>query len=525
LDLAHEHGLVHRDVKPGNILVESGADPDDPDHVFLADFGIAKHALSSSGLTDTGQFMGTVDYVAPEQIQAHRVDAGADEYSLGCVLFECLTGQVPFVRNIDAAVLWAHVEDDPPRASSLRPGLPLAIDEVLARALAKNPADRYPTSRAMMADARAALGNPDLSHVRLVSRAPGQLGRPATDPEDTRRPAAGGPPEPQSPAGRPVASVSPAASGLPDAAPPAASTPPAMTGSGEWSAAAVGPPSPGPRPAAEPRGGRRPGAPGANGRGRMPVPLLAVAAVLVVLAGAVGTGAWLFSHDSSATSAAQAPGGTGTSTTATQSTNPLLLAISDPRKAMLPSSSCEAMEATYVVCTEPYDTITRVELRRYPTLDALYDHYVAATKSLTREPLQTNTEDCNRKEIHGEVSWTHDFRHLKRFSLAQSRSGDLSEMEAEGRVFCVYTGGVMHFVWTDNDGLMLGTVEGYAHESTWKWWHDVHHNLPVAYFATHDSSQSAPSDMTDMTQRDDSLSGTHSPSSDQSGTDMDSESP
>lgn len=170
LDFAHRQGLVHRDVKPANLLVERGVDVEDPDHVYLADFGITKHALSRTGLTPTGQFMGTLDYVAPEQIQGRVVDGRSDIYSLGCVLYEYVTGQVPFVKDVDAAVLWAHVEEAPPPPSSLRTGLPPALDDVLAQAIAKDPADRYSTCRELVNDARVALGSPDLGHVHVLSR-------------------------------------------------------------------------------------------------------------------------------------------------------------------------------------------------------------------------------------------------------------------------------------------------------------------------------------------------------------------
>ena len=160
LDVAHRHGLVHRDVKPGNILVEHGADEDEPDHIYLTDFGITKHAASRSGLTATGEFMGTIDYIAPEQIQGRPVDGRADIYSLGCVLYECVTGRVPFAKDVDAAVIWAHVEEMPTTPSSLQPALPRELDEVIARALAKDPADRYATCREFIAAARGAIGAP-----------------------------------------------------------------------------------------------------------------------------------------------------------------------------------------------------------------------------------------------------------------------------------------------------------------------------------------------------------------------------
>jgi serine/threonine-protein kinase len=146
LDAAHRDGLVHRDVKPGNLLVERGNDGDDPDHLYLADFGITKHLGGRTGLTSTGAFLGTIDYVAPEQIRGVQVDGAADQYSLGCVLYECLTGHVPFEKDLDAAIMWAHVEEPPIVPSVLRPDLPLATDEVFSRVLAKQPEDRYPTA-------------------------------------------------------------------------------------------------------------------------------------------------------------------------------------------------------------------------------------------------------------------------------------------------------------------------------------------------------------------------------------------
>src|SRR5215472_9434394 len=132
LDAAHRKGLVHRDVKPGNILIERGTD-DDPDHVYLADFGITKHTMSRSGLTSTGEFLGTIDYVAPEQIRGTSVLGLADQYSLGCVLYECLTGRVPFEMDLDAAIIWAHVEETPAMPTVLRPDLPPEIDDVFRR--------------------------------------------------------------------------------------------------------------------------------------------------------------------------------------------------------------------------------------------------------------------------------------------------------------------------------------------------------------------------------------------------------
>jgi serine/threonine protein kinase len=159
LDAAHERGLVHRDVKPGNILVASGAGPEDADHVYLTDFGVTKKSNSMSGLTQTGSFVGTIDYISPEQISGRGVSARTDVYALGCVVYQALTGSVPFPREEDAAVLWAHLSDRVTKASSRRPQLNPQVDDVIERALAKNPEVRFPSCRAFIGALEAALTN------------------------------------------------------------------------------------------------------------------------------------------------------------------------------------------------------------------------------------------------------------------------------------------------------------------------------------------------------------------------------
>src|SRR5687768_5589834 len=147
LDSAHRAGLVHRDVKPANILVaESQEHAGDArgHHAYLTDFGLTKRTSElSGGLTGTGHFLGTVDYVSPEQIQGKPVGTATDVYALGCVLYECLTGLPPFRRDDDAALLWAHLIDTPPPITAIRPDVPEAVNAVVARAMAKDPADRY----------------------------------------------------------------------------------------------------------------------------------------------------------------------------------------------------------------------------------------------------------------------------------------------------------------------------------------------------------------------------------------------
>lgn len=158
LEAAHSHGLVHRDVKPGNILLDAAGGGDHPGHAYLCDFGLSKRALSVSALTSTGQFLGTLDYIAPEQIEARAVDGRTDEYALACSAFTMLTGQPPFVRDESVAVMWAQISAEPPTLTSRRPDLPAAVDEVMAKALAKVPTDRYATCPEFAVALRRACG-------------------------------------------------------------------------------------------------------------------------------------------------------------------------------------------------------------------------------------------------------------------------------------------------------------------------------------------------------------------------------
>ena len=150
LDAAHERSLIHRDVKPGNILI---AEPSE--QVYLTDFGVVKHT-ASKGLTRTGFFIGTVDYAAPEQIEGLPVDARTDVYALGCVLYECLVGKAPFDRDAEINVMHAHLIDAPPLLTASRPDLPKALNRVLASALAKSKDDRYDTCGQLIEAARVA---------------------------------------------------------------------------------------------------------------------------------------------------------------------------------------------------------------------------------------------------------------------------------------------------------------------------------------------------------------------------------
>ena len=156
LDFAHVAGLVHRDVKPANILLTGDA-ARHTEHAYLADFGLAKRPATADSVTGSGALLGTIAYAAPEQIEGAEVDGRADVYSLGCLLFECLTGRPPFSAESDLAVVYAHLQQPPPRISAIGRSLPPALDPVVAKALAKKPADRYGTARELLEAARSAL--------------------------------------------------------------------------------------------------------------------------------------------------------------------------------------------------------------------------------------------------------------------------------------------------------------------------------------------------------------------------------
>jgi Protein kinase domain len=182
LDAAHAAGLVHRDVKPANMLLD--VRPGRPDHVYLSDFGLSKGLQSSPGLTGEGMFVGTPHYVAPEQVTGGQVDGRADQYSLACAAFELLSGAVPFQGDQAVTVLHAHAFDRPPPLTSVRPGVPSAVDPVLARALAKAPANRYATCQDFAEALRAALGLPPYGHEQIATpggeRSGAVAGAPAT---------------------------------------------------------------------------------------------------------------------------------------------------------------------------------------------------------------------------------------------------------------------------------------------------------------------------------------------------------
>ncbi|MET8870058.1 serine/threonine-protein kinase [Nonomuraea sp. NPDC004580] len=207
LDAAHAHDLIHRDVKPANILLAG-------DHVYLTDFGITKHRSSISGLTQTDQFIGTPRYMSPEQINKEHIDGRCDQYALACVVYEALSGRLPFQRENDIALLWAHLAEQPVPLSQIRPELPPQVDAVMSRALAKSPEQRYATCSEFVAALRDAISGPAYDPYGGPGSGPHLIPRPSPSPHS-------GPhsvPSFAAPAPRATATAGPATG--PGAAPP-----------------------------------------------------------------------------------------------------------------------------------------------------------------------------------------------------------------------------------------------------------------------------------------------------------------
>jgi serine/threonine protein kinase len=297
LDAAHERGLVHRDVKPGNILIE---DRGGKRHAYLTDFGLTKHAASESGMTKTGMFVGTLDYIAPEQLQGQAVDARTDVYSLACVLYQAVTGQVPYPRDSEPSKMWAHMGEDPPSVRQARADVPDAFEEVVQRGMAKKAEDRYPSTgdlgRASLAAAQDRAATQVERSVATGDAAPAHAMPP---------PVVSMPAPPTGIASSPAPTAGPSAPAAPPP-PPGYAPPPPPPGP----ATPPGPQTPPPQ--WSPAGG------GPSGGGRNNTPIIigaAIAGVLVlgvVLALALGGGGGDDKKSDTGTTAAQT--GTGSDT-------------------------------------------------------------------------------------------------------------------------------------------------------------------------------------------------------------------
>ena len=519
LDAAHRRGLVHRDVKPGNLLVERGNDESgpDPDHLYLADFGITKPAIGRSGLTSSGQFLGTIDYVAPEQIRGLSVLGMADQYSLGCVLYECLTGRVPFEKDLDAAIIWAHVEETPTRPTALRPDLPPAIDEVFGQVLAKEPGDRYASCREFMTAARRALRVPDTA---LTARPSTEVSLPAPrsappfadyqelahDPGAARRgliasTAPRGGLSALSPALSPGLSV---LSSPPDLSVPADLSAPAdedaaPDGTGYAARRAGDGPGGGP---VDPHGWSPPRRSGPD-RDRPRLSLLVLAVAIVIAAGiGLTVGAWLGLPGGADSGQQPAVGSSATDAASTPTTGAALTPPTLPATAQktlsqalalvnttvwttgyLPPKSCTFVSAVSAKCSQPYPGVTMAFFQNYSSPDALYSAYEAAIKQANNGRFALNVQDCGASAAPGdggEISWNHLGEHTRAYSVQQLETGKLNAAsQAAGRMFCNYDSktNTEDIIWTETDGNLLGEVTGSPHLAVWSWWLHVHHNI------------------------------------------------
>jgi serine/threonine-protein kinase len=491
LDAAHRRGLVHRDVKPANLLVERTSDDADPDHLYLADFGITKYVGPGmfSGLTTAGTIMGTALYLAPEQAREQAVGGAADQYALGCVLYECLTGRAPFEKGSSQAIMIAHVEEPPPPATMFRPGLPPAVDEVFSRVLAKHPGQRYPTCRAFMAAASDALETP--------GRRPGGGGtpgfQPAPLPPDAFAGAVRDPAELRYPATQDLLGTEPGIAGATreDAyfagAGDAAGDPP---GADEWSfysadgyGDAGGRPSRGRPSRGRPSRGRP--SRGRPSRGR-PSRTRLIAIGLVVLA-ALGTGGWMLAAQPFKDKAPAALRPAAATRPAGQPS--ALFSVLEQAQKFVPSgdlnlSGCTQVSKTDVECAHPSAAISNVSFVTYPTLSALYLHYKEIIAGLTsKEPFAAiqnkGTCDATAPDPADESTWNHSNGGPAAYTANQMATGTVPTDVAMGRVFCEQLGnGSEKIVWTADSGKFLGYATGVAsHEQVYLWWYYVHHQI------------------------------------------------
>jgi tRNA A-37 threonylcarbamoyl transferase component Bud32 len=353
LGAAHAKGLVHRDVKPANILIASGYGPEESDHVYLSDFGVVKHSASRP-LTQTGMFVGTAEYASPEQIEGKELDGRADVYALGCVLYECLTGDPAYDKDSEVALMYAHLLEPPPHARDKRPDLPPEVDAVIEKGMAKQRDDRYETPRDLAVALREAAGL-------------------ATSPTS----AGAGVAATQLSAGETVLSGAGAGAGAPPAAPPTTTTPPPAQ-----------PPTPAePAPAAPAPPGR------GGGRGKL---IAAIVAAVVLIGGGVALAIVL------------AGGDDGSSSGNTTQTQKLLdvLVPSQVASTCTPISLPPAIEAysCQPSATAPARVPDDLQLAFYKNAAAMDTAYQQAIDDTGAE--QKNGK-CTSTDFGGEGIWKH----------------------------------------------------------------------------------------------------------------------
>jgi predicted Ser/Thr protein kinase len=435
LDAAHELSLVHRDVKPANILIEDPAD-----RVFLTDFGVVKHT-ASHGLTRTGFFIGTVDYAAPEQIEGLPVDARTDVYALGCVLYECLAGRVPFDRDAEVAAMHAHLTEPPPSLRSVRPDLPRELDRVITAAMAKAKDDRQSSCEELIQAAHdAALGR-GTSFVQVHA---------------------------------PTASVEEATAGSLEEADSDAPVPGETEGREQAEPVGAEPVAVGTNPGAvSPED--EPAAPGAGDgqsrRSRLPGWLL----VAIVAAGAAvtsGIAVYLATGSDSTT-----PGATGPTTTGALPGEPAVVGpdtgledLVEPAvfKGCVVDAAPRLGSSESATCTPPADLGAgqfypdRLELFVFENGAALAAAYDEQRKNLG---IGRNFGKCSGRVWGGEEEWLH----------GPAKPG--------GRRFCTFEGNVSVLAWTHEklgqethkDFLGVSRLGSSDHARLFSWWNFWHH--------------------------------------------------
>ncbi len=471
LDAAHDHALVHRDVKPANILVE-----DPIDRIYVTDFGIVKHTMSR-GLTKTGYFVGTLDYAAPEMIEGMPVDARTDVYALGCVLYECLAGRPPYDREAEIAVMHAHLHEEPPPLSAVRPGLPLALDRVIARAMAKNKDERYASCRELIQAARAAVlqqpaGAPPPSEPPTL--APGASDAAAASLAATAAAGAGGPP----PAPPLAVGSSPAEGSSPSAA--------TTLDTGDSGA----PPPPAGPTVLQTDEPKQPPPAGNGDRGRRSWLLGGVAALLAAAVAGVLVWALTRPDDSNSPAAATEQAQTATAPTTAEQATTADATTADATTAEATNTNVDSTIAALVpneleanctegsppagatdaaTCAEPADSTARFypdswELLVYPDTPSLD----AAFEQIREEQgLPADTGRCNGVTWGGEGAWNH----------GPDKPG--------GRRLCYFDGNDAVMVWTHDkfdqedhlDVLGIAREGGRDHAALFDWWRFWHHRI------------------------------------------------
>lgn len=425
LDEAHERGLIHRDVKPANLLVESPSD-----RVYLTDFGVVKQT-SSAGMTKTGYFLGTFEYAAPEQIEGRDVDGRTDLYALGCVLYECLTGEAPFAAETEGSVIHAHLVEPAPKLTAKRPDLPSAINNVIATAMAKAKEDRYATCGDLVRAVRgAALGGTTASD--RGSLAPPQ---PAVEPAPTPQPptvAAAEPPPPApptTPAAEPVAAAPP-----PPPPPPREKRTVELTGRRLFTAIA----------------------------GVVVLVAAAVIAAVLITNGNGNKSAATTSTTQPVTTTSGAPVAVGLRGVV-PSTLMRYCKIVRPINSAAETASCAAPKTTTAFWPNTWS------FSLYPSTNAAIKAYNALR---TQNGIASNFGRCDRTTWAGEGQWLHNPE-----PGAQPKVG--------GRRFCYFQGNVAVIVWlheknaqpTHIDMIGIANAGGNDHFHLYGWYSFWHHTV------------------------------------------------